>query len=261
MPDGFVTVSEAARALGISDRQALRYAGRLSDADRRASETGPTRVRLEALRALRGERQNARSPREEVHGTSDAMSDAGPTSVRPGPTHDGGHASDAASNALVEQLKGEVAFLRAALEREQETARAALAELHEERQRAAVLITAAATGRLVAPEMAGANARRSPADVTGDGNAAAAASDQGGQVSDQDRRASSDSGRAEHFARNVERPAPAPGEGTAESRNPAQETPGPTHSGESDPGRVLTPSRPSEGKKPGLLARLFGQRR
>jgi len=142
-PDEFVTVAEAARRLGISDRQALRYVRRVSDADRQESEGSPTRVRLAAVITLRGERQSVRP-------ASIDMSDAGPT-------HDG-HTSDAAptmSDTLIEQLQArlrdkeaENARLWSALEREQETARAALRELNEERQRGMIMLAATAAGKI-----------------------------------------------------------------------------------------------------------------
>lgn len=141
--EGFVTVAECARHLGISDRQALRYVRRVSDTDLKESDVGPTRVRLSAVVALRNERQSVRH-------TPVEMSDTGPT-------HDG-QESDVppkASSDLVEQLQArlkdkeaENARLWAALEREQETARAALRELNEERQRGMIMLAATSAGKI-----------------------------------------------------------------------------------------------------------------
>jgi hypothetical protein len=50
---GFVTVPELARALSISERQAARWALRVSDIDRHMSDTRQTRVRLASVIELR----------------------------------------------------------------------------------------------------------------------------------------------------------------------------------------------------------------
>lgn len=54
-PDGeeWLTVAEAARALSIDPRQVRRYAARLQPTDRTQDRTGPLRVRLPAVEALR----------------------------------------------------------------------------------------------------------------------------------------------------------------------------------------------------------------
>lgn len=51
-PGEWLTITQAAHKLGISERQARRYSGRLSGDDRRASGSGPARVRLTAMWAL-----------------------------------------------------------------------------------------------------------------------------------------------------------------------------------------------------------------
>lgn len=55
-PD-FVTISTAARLLGVSERHVRRLAGRLPDSDRQNGR-GPAKVRLEALRVLCPEPEN-----------------------------------------------------------------------------------------------------------------------------------------------------------------------------------------------------------
>jgi len=70
----FVTVSEAARALGLSERQVRRYAGRLAESDRPTPDatTGPSpaRVRLSALALLAGKVIAEESTPEKASGPS-----------------------------------------------------------------------------------------------------------------------------------------------------------------------------------------------
>jgi hypothetical protein len=166
----FVSVAEAARVLGVSERTARRHLGRLPDSDRHLPETGPATVRLSALSDRLGK-------------------PAVPDSVTGNPAADAGHMPDSAGHgdgALTEQLHQlkarladkdtEIAFLREALTREQETARAALSELADERRRSSVLIAAAATGKLL-PDQASAGAAHS---TSNEGGAA-------GQAPDNDR--------------------------------------------------------------------------
>jgi len=88
MPESeFVTVSEAARALGLSERQVRRYAGRLAESDRLPAQsvrpgdrptpdatTGPSpaRVRLSALALLAGKVIAEESTPEKASGSSPA---------------------------------------------------------------------------------------------------------------------------------------------------------------------------------------------
>jgi hypothetical protein len=51
-------------------------------------------------------------------------------------------------DALIEQLQGEIAFLRESLQREQETARALVSQIAEAENRSKVLLAATATGRI-----------------------------------------------------------------------------------------------------------------
>lgn len=109
----WVTVSEAARRLGVSDRQAHRYAGKLSDIDRQKADTGPLRVRLSALRGLRNGRHPAADERESGAEASDT------TAVNVRPVAD--IMSDTGKSALIEQLRADLAHERQ--QREAEEAR------------------------------------------------------------------------------------------------------------------------------------------
>jgi TolA-binding protein len=124
----------------------------VSENDRHMSGSGPARVRLAALVELRAGANHEGSegnPRPALSG--EVSGNAGHVSgnVRPvSGVMSEEAASTAATDALIDQLRGEVAFLRSALEREQETARAALRELNEERQRGMILLAATAAGRI-----------------------------------------------------------------------------------------------------------------
>lgn len=77
MPESdFVTVSEAARALGLSERQVRRYAGRLAESDRPTPDattgSSPARVRLSALALLAGKVIAEESTPEKASGSSPA---------------------------------------------------------------------------------------------------------------------------------------------------------------------------------------------
>jgi predicted ArsR family transcriptional regulator len=103
---GFVSVSEAAAALGISERQARRYAGRLDADDRREAGHGAGRASglTVSLAAMRAARENA---------TNDAASTCGPD-VRPdAETVGAGRGPDA---VLIDELRDQVKYLRSALE-------------------------------------------------------------------------------------------------------------------------------------------------
>ncbi len=111
--EGFVSISEAAGALGISERQARRYAGRLDATDRReaghhAGRASGVTVSLAAMRAARelvtGE------------GATDTTPDVRPD-VRPDTkTPQAGHEPDA---VVVDDLRDQVKFLRGAVEQHQ----------------------------------------------------------------------------------------------------------------------------------------------
>lgn len=101
---GFVTVPELARALSISERQAARWALRVSDIDRRVSDTRQTRVRLASVIELRskaiGKPSASQIPTDTTSDMSDVnhqmsdterqMTDMRQTRVR----HDDRHVSD-----------------------------------------------------------------------------------------------------------------------------------------------------------------------
>lgn len=78
----FVTVSEAARALGLSERQVRRYAGRLAESDRPTPDatTGPSpaRVRLSALALLAGKVISEESTPEKASGLIEEASGPSP---------------------------------------------------------------------------------------------------------------------------------------------------------------------------------------
>ncbi len=157
--DDWVTVAEAARRLGIGERRAYRLASGLSDTDRRLSDNRRTLVRQSALSAAAG---IAPMEAEQPPGVSDTVgqvSDKAPPSV--------GQVSD---TALVEQLRSEVAYLRGALEREQENTRAALAQLADSDARLASVL--AATGRVQlseAPDATGTEASPNWSTPAGNG--------------------------------------------------------------------------------------------
>ncbi|HLK58855.1 MAG TPA: hypothetical protein VKU00_19940 [Chthonomonadaceae bacterium] len=103
-PEEWVTIREAARRLSLSERQVRRLAQRLPDADRRVVEGSPACVRFSALLDRRRPDIQASASTKEP--------DTGPSSVRP----ESGVVSDQQATDLLEQLRSEVAFLRARLE-------------------------------------------------------------------------------------------------------------------------------------------------
>ncbi len=117
MSEEYLTVSQAAAALGISERQARRYAGRLAPDDRREAghEAGHMTGALVSLAAMQIEREKA---------TGRALADATPD-IRPDAlTHEAGHddrprpdaTPDAQSGEVLTLLKSENAFLRGLIE-------------------------------------------------------------------------------------------------------------------------------------------------
>ena len=132
----FVTVAEAARRLGISERQARHYAGRLPDSDRQTPDRGPVTVRLAAVAAQRGNEANSGTPDAAINGNgmqAGPMPDSG--------TPDAGRRPDTlrVSPEMVAQLKDEVAYLRGALERSQTLQLQTLTTLDQAQRRAAEL--------------------------------------------------------------------------------------------------------------------------
>lgn len=99
-PDGFVTIAEAGRRLGISERTARRRAARLSGSDRQESGTCPARVRLSALRALGNGHESRSEQAPEKSGAS------------PAPDRHVPDSTPVIEPDLVAELRAEVAFLR-----------------------------------------------------------------------------------------------------------------------------------------------------
>lgn len=75
----WLTVPQAARRLGIGDRQAYRHAGKLSDDDVKASDTGQRLVRLSALARQTGvtvrQTGGTEEGQQQKQGASDITSD------------------------------------------------------------------------------------------------------------------------------------------------------------------------------------------
>ncbi len=135
LPDSeFLTVSQAAARLGISERQARRYAAKLAPDDRREGghEAGhmtgsrPTQVRLAAMQAKRGTVARSNEPLQAVE-RPDTEADTTPDTRPAQAGHEAGHMTA----ALVAQLQGENGFLRGQIEqhaRAEAELRAALRE-------------------------------------------------------------------------------------------------------------------------------------
>jgi ParB-like chromosome segregation protein Spo0J len=147
LKDEWLTIAQAARRLGVSDRTGRRYAARLADSDRQQADSGPVRVRLSALAAALKASPASGNPDTLAVPVADSLADNAGTG--------GGQMAD---SRLFEQMQADIAFLRSALEREQGNTQAAnqatqdaLARLAESEKRSQVLIAAAAQGRLNAP--------------------------------------------------------------------------------------------------------------
>jgi hypothetical protein len=129
--EGFVSVAEAARLWGVSERTAYRRAARLPDSDT-LSEGGRVFVRQAALSTM-GE---VSEPGEEVPTlggkTSDRGSDTVPTGGGPGvPRIDG----EAGLREIIERQDREILFLRESLQREQVIALSATTDALELRRK------------------------------------------------------------------------------------------------------------------------------
>lgn len=152
---GFVTVAEAARALGIGERRAYRLSDKLSDSDKKTSDTGRRTVRQSALALLCGHSLAAvgvsdtpSKPSDNGAQLSDSVSKPFDAALVAGVAEERRRADVAEARALL--LEGERDRLAAALSESQATARAALEALREEQGRASVLI--AATARSVSAQ-------------------------------------------------------------------------------------------------------------
>ena len=112
----FVTLSRAALLLEVNERSARRAAGHLSDNDRQIRRGSPTLVRLSALAVQMGKLLSAGQAPDNTAAVSDSqesMSDKN------------GQAPDTVAgvaDALVEQLRSEVEYLRSALVASQQIA-------------------------------------------------------------------------------------------------------------------------------------------
>ena len=79
MPDTeYVTTSELAKVLGLSERQAARWVSRVSDTDRLTSDIGPTRVRLASVMQIRQKSAGERPPSTKTSDMSVIASDTPP---------------------------------------------------------------------------------------------------------------------------------------------------------------------------------------
>jgi hypothetical protein len=116
----FVTISRASILLGVNERSARRAAGHLSDTDRQISAGCPTLIRLSALASQMGKPLPVVEVSDTSPGLSDkeeSLSDKAPdTSAGVSDTHEG------SDTALVDQLRSEVEYLRAALAASQQIA-------------------------------------------------------------------------------------------------------------------------------------------
>jgi len=133
MASQWLTTSQAARVLGISDRQARRYAARLSSDDRREADTAsgsrPAYVRLEAMKVLRAAAKGEQLSVNEVDAAADMKADTRPAQ--------GGHdvrpmtATLEMAAAREGELKEEIRFLRSTIEQHQRSEAELRASLRE----------------------------------------------------------------------------------------------------------------------------------
>jgi hypothetical protein len=131
--DDWKTIAEAAEILGVSERQARRYAGRLDGHDRQEAghEAGhiATRVRVSAMRDLR--EKKTKTAQE---------ADTAPDIATPEAGHEAGHKSerpDMRPDARVLAIETENALLKDALQRERENADQWRAQVEQHAQNAA----------------------------------------------------------------------------------------------------------------------------
>lgn len=144
--DEWLTVAEAAKRLGLSDRQVRRDATRLSEHDRTKSDIGPVRIKLQALAFLRGMSIPVQ-PTLDIpgHGTptvsdSDWQSPPMSDTVQNGLDELRGQLFEAEKRAAVaearaEVLQGEGTRLNSALERAQTLHLGTMTELQAVRER------------------------------------------------------------------------------------------------------------------------------
>jgi DNA-binding transcriptional MerR regulator len=157
--EGFVSVIEASRLLGLSESQTRRYARHMPVIDRHEAGTVTgvkvLLVRLDSLSKLAGKTLQ----KEEV-----TVYDG--HAMNPDDRHNqvsDGHMNLGQNRELLDQVRNEntrmqeeIAFLRSALEREQQNTARALDQLAEAENRSKVIMGAMATGRIPASLTAGA---------------------------------------------------------------------------------------------------------
>ena len=129
----WLTVAEAARRLGLSDRHARRLVDRLDEADRLKQTTGPLRVRLAALSQLwereDGESDSRTPPRPEFDSESDSQ-----IAVENAVSRARLEERLDAAETLITELRQDKRQLQEAMQREQENHMRLLDQLAEERQ-------------------------------------------------------------------------------------------------------------------------------
>ena len=129
----WLTIADAARRLGLSDRHARRLVDRLDEADRLKQATGPLRVRLAALAQLwerEGGESDSRTP---ARVESDSESDS-PSAVKDAVSRARLEERLEAAETLIAELRQDKRQLQDAMQREQENHMRLLDQLAEERQ-------------------------------------------------------------------------------------------------------------------------------
>jgi hypothetical protein len=164
MGEGFVTIAEASRRLGVDPRQVRRYVEKLPDSDKcpdtdRTRNGQPsTRVRFSALANLRGKGVSS-SNNSDIDRTLDKETVLTETGQKEETDRTlTGHLNDALRRAEVAEaraalLESETNFLRSALEREQQNTARALDQLQEAENRSKIIMGAMATGQ-ISPKIA-----------------------------------------------------------------------------------------------------------
>lgn len=144
--DEWLTVAEAAKRLGLSDRQVRRDVTRLSEHDRTKSDIGPVKVRLHALAFLRGMSVPVLTMSDTSGHNTQSITDIGGQSP---PMSDTVHSDldelreqlfeaekrAAVAEARAEVLQGEGTRLNSALERAQTLHLGTMTELQTLRER------------------------------------------------------------------------------------------------------------------------------
>lgn len=184
----WLTIAEAAARFGVSARSLRRAVDRLQNSEKERGANGVTNAAGNVVRTRQITRQTKTGPRSAAayeiallsHLAGDLRGEIAETGQSAKPKLNAaetvsGRGQERGANAagnvdtsaaeLVDQLRGEVAFLRAALGKEQQNTAAALGELSRANERAAFLITAAGAGRLSLPPMQTAETGEAASDV------------------------------------------------------------------------------------------------